>query len=464
MRAWTLCVLLAACGDDGSGMKVLPAWEKRLPPASELGTGASRGLVPARGIVHLHSPYSHDACDGMPRDASGVPNEPCLEHLRAALCAERIDYAALTDHDDSMADEEFTTLFSMRTGDTPVMNGSGEQIASRIHCDDGHEVLVTIGSENDLMPIMLDRHVAGTVAERHAIYNGTDAAAIMAMRDAGALIWVAHTEQHPTDELRTVAPNGIELYNLHANLDPDIRRDYLGLDSAGAIAAAVEFADTNEGGPEPDLALLSFLSPNTPGLTRWNELLADGRHVSATAGSDAHENALPVMLADGERGDSYRRVLRWFGNVVLVSDPKDITQIEAALAKGRLFSVFELMGSPEGFDVYATDQDGNVTAELGDTTAPGSILHVTVPKVRGLDPSLPAPEIEVTVWHIDSAGVTQAASGSGLAVNLPMLKAGAYRVEISIIPHHLGPYLRDLGTDYADRESPWIYGNPIYVQ
>ena len=30
-------------------------------------------------------------------------------------------------------------------------------------------------------------------------------------------------------------------------------------------------------------------------IARWNELLAEGRHVAATAGSDAHENALPVM-------------------------------------------------------------------------------------------------------------------------------------------------------------------------
>src|SRR5262245_17155713 len=106
---------------------------------------------------------------------------------------------------------------------------------------------------------------------------------------------------------------------------------YLGLPSSTAIANAVEFADTNEGGPEPDLALLSFLTPNTPGIERWNQLLADGKHVPATAGSDAHENALPVMLADAERGDSYRRVLRWFSNVVLVDDPKDPAQIKAAL-------------------------------------------------------------------------------------------------------------------------------------
>ncbi|HEX5060746.1 MAG TPA: hypothetical protein VFV99_15360, partial [Kofleriaceae bacterium] len=414
---------------------------------------------PARGIVHLHSPYSHDACDGMPRDATGAPNEPCLEHLRAALCTEQIDFAALTDHDDTMADEEFTTLFSMRGTDTPVMSGSN-QIASRIHCDDGHEVLITIGGENDLMPIMLDHHVAGTVQERHDIYNGTSATAIQAMRDAGALIWVAHTEQHPTDELRTVAPNGVELYNLHANIDPKIRADFLGLDGYGAITNAVEFADTNEGGPEPDLALLSFLTPNLPGITHWNELLAEGKHIPATAGSDAHENALPVILADGERGDSYRRVLRWFSNIVLVNDPKDITQIEAALAKGRLFSVFEIMGTPDGFDVVATGG-----GELGDTvTFNATHLLVKVPTVRGLDPTLPAPEIKATVIRCSAGAVTTVASGSGPELDVELPGPGAYRVEVSIVPRHLGPYLRDLGTAWADQELPWIYTSAIYVE
>src|SRR4029079_16414072 len=132
-----------------------------------------------------------------------------------------------------------------------------------------------------------------------------------------------------------------------------IRSMYLGLDSGGAIQAAAEFADTNPGHPEPDLALLSFLTPSQPAIERWNQMLGDGRHVPATAGSDAHENALPIMLADGERGDSYRRVLRWFGNIVLVDDPQDPVKVEAALAKGRLFAVFEMLGTPEGLDIHA---------------------------------------------------------------------------------------------------------------
>lgn len=459
MRAWYLLVLAAACGDSTPSTQ-LPAWQKSLPPAHVIGTGSARGLTTARGIVHLHSPYSHDACDGMPRDPAGVPNEPCLQHLRAALCTQKIDFAALTDHDDSMADEEFATLFNMRGSDQAVMNANGQQIASRILCDDGHQVLVTVGGENNLMPIMFDRHVPGTASERHAIYNGTSPADIAAMRDAGALIWIAHTEQHPTDELRTTAPDGIELYNLHANIDPKIRADFLGLDGYAAIASAVEFADTNEGGPEPDLALLSFLSPNEPALARWNELLAEGRKIAATAGSDAHENALPVMLADGERGDSYRRVMRWFSNIVLASDPTDPAQIEAALAKGRVFSVFEIMGTPQGFDVVATGG-----GELGDTIPfSGTHLLIKVPTVRDLDPKLPAPEIRATVLRAAAAGPSVVASGSGPELDVALPGPGAYRIEVTIVPRHLGPYLRDLGTAFADRELPWIYTSAIYVE
>jgi hypothetical protein len=181
-----------------------------------------------------------------------------------------------------------------------------------------------------------------------------------------------------------------------------------------------------------------------------------------TAGSDAHENALPITLADGERGDSYRRVLRWFGNVVLVTDPQDPTQIEAALGAGRSFAVFEMMGTPLGFDVHAENDAG--IAELGDTTTTDALLSVSVPTIRNLDPSLPTPEINATIIRIDAGGATIVATGKGPTLTAPMSSPGAYRVEISIVPHHLGPYLADLGTAHADVELPWIYANPIYVQ
>ena len=459
MRRLLYLFSLAACGSSSATPPAAPpAWDKALPEASVMGPW--RGYTAARGIVHLHSVYSHDACDGMPRASNGVPNEPCLADLRAALCTTKIDYAALTDHDASMADEEFPALFSPRTGDAAVVV-DGDQVASRMTCPDGHQVLISVGGENDLMPIMLHHHVPGTVAERHAIYNGVDAASMQAFRDAGGLDWIAHTEQHDLAQLRDLKPDGLEVYNLHANLDPSIRETYLGLDPAGAITAAANFADTTEGHPEPDLALLGFLSPSAPAIERWDQLLGDGLRMTVTAGSDAHQNALPIILADGERGDSYRRVLRWFGNIALVTDPHDPVQIEAALAHGRAFSVFEMFGTPSGFDVRAVTTSGT-TYELGDELTEAATLTVTVPAIRGLDPSLPVPVITAKLMRVDASGTTVLATGTTGTVTAPMDRLGAYRVEVSIVPHHLGPYLGDLGTDLADVELPWIYANPIY--
>jgi hypothetical protein len=461
MRQALIFAALAACG---SSPKPLPTWDKTLPPATAMGTW--RGYTPARGIVHLHSPYSHDACDNMPRDPLplGTPNEACLGDLRYALCADQIDFAALTDHDDTMADEEMPTLLNLRDNDVPLTDAQGRMYASHMTCDDGHVVTWSVGGENTIMPVFLHEHVPGTIQNRHDTYNADTLDAANAFRTAGGLAWIAHTEQHDISELRTVLPDGIEVYNLHANIDPKIRGPWLGLDPAGAIDGAVKFADTNPGHPEPDLALLSFLEVNQPAVDRWNQLLGDGRHVPVTAGSDAHENALPILLADNERGDSYRRVMRWFGNIALVQDPTDPAQIQDALANGRLFAVFEMMGTPVGFDTHAQTAAG-ATVELGGTVhvGDGAMLVVDVPTVRNLDRTLPAPEIHATVIHVDATGPTVVATGDGPELTVPMAAAGAYRVEITMVPHHLGPYLGDLGTSYAEVELPWIYASPIYV-
>ena len=96
-------------------------------------------------------------------------------------------------------------------------------------------------------------------------------------------------------------------------------------------------------------------------------------------------------------------------------------------------------------------------------TLVGTMLEVSVPHIRNLAKTLPAPAIVATVYRIDATGPTMVAQGSG-DLSVPMSSAGAYRVEISMIPHHLGPYLGDLGTAYAEQTVPWIYASPIYAQ
>jgi hypothetical protein len=459
MRGALLLVLITACGGGGDGPE-RPPWSPELPSAAAA-MGGQRGLVPARGIIHLHSPYSHDACDGEPRDeVTGAVDEECLQHLRDALCAVRIDFAGITDHDASMADEEFGTLLLQRGSDQLVMNGD-LPVASRMTCPNGHQVLFTVGGENDLMPVAVDQHPEGVTGDAlHAYYNADTPEAVAAFRANGGLAWQPHSEQRSVDHIRERAPDGMEIYQLHANIDPDIRRDWLGLDSAGAIQAVAEFADTGDLELEPDLALISFLSPNTNSIDKWDALLGEGMRISGSGGTDAHENSLPITLRDGERGDSYRRMLRWFANIALVEDPGDPLQIEDAYRGGRFFVAFELFGTPVGFDLQAT---GGV--EMGGTVgaADGATIELTLPAVYQLDPGLPAPAIRGRILHAGASGVTEVASGPGPVLSAPLDAAGAYRAEVIIAPHHLGPYLGHLGTADADREHVWIYSNPIYV-
>jgi hypothetical protein len=90
-------------------------------------------------------------------------------------------------------------------------------------------------------------------------------------------------------------------------------------------------------------------------------------------------------------------------------------------------------------------------------------LIVTLPTVRALDPSLPAPTVRARVFHIAPGGTVTQVADATEALVVDATAPGAYRVEISIVPRHLGPYLGDLGTSLAEAELPWIYASPIYV-
>ncbi len=465
-RLLALVLLLSACG-GGSGNgddDPLPPWDPGLPASIEM--KARRGMTPARGIIHLHSPYSHDACDGEPRATDGTPDMDCSSDLRAGLCATRMDFAALTDHDASMADEPWgADLLIFRNGDELILDGEGRPIANRMACPDGHSVLVTVGGENDLMPIMLDDHpAAASVQELHDVYNASDAAAVSAYRTAGGLAWVAHSEQQDFLLLQALKLDGMEIYNLHAAVDPNIREDWLMLDGPQAIQDALLFLDPEPTGPEPDLAVLAFLEPQRPSLGKWGGLLAQGDRIVGTAGTDAHQNVLQAPMRDGERVDSYRRMMRWFSNVVLAADPTDPASIEAALAFGRVFVAFEILGTPVGFDFWADAMDGTRT-ELGGevrVTDRPTLVAVT-PYVFALDPTLPAPAIHTVIIRNSPEGEAEVAVGDG-ALQFDVDKAGAYRVEIRMTPHHLEPYLGTLGPEFAKKEQVWIYSNPIYVR
>ena len=169
-------------------------------------------------------------------------------------------------------------------------------------------------------------------------------------------------------------------------------------------------------------------------------------------------------MSDGERGDSYRRMMRWFSNVVLADDPDDPVAIEAAVAAGRFFAAFELFGTPAGFDVVVTGAPSS-PIELGGevVVADNATLEVTLPTVYQRDEILPVPEVTAKILHVDASGTTEVASGSGPTLTTPLDTIGAYRVEVWITPHHLAPYMGRIGPADTEKAHPWIYANPVYL-
>lgn len=435
-----------------------PRWPARLGPTSEL--GARRGRSVLRSIVHLHSPLSHDACDGEGWVDGALADEACLSHFRDAMCALRLDAVMLTDHAPHVEEVGFERALWIAGDDEPVTNAAGDVVASRMACPDGHRVLVTVGSENALMPLLLERHPAdpGDPEALRALYDADSPEAIAAFRDAGALVWQAHTEGRPLEQLRAADLDGLELYNLHANVDPNIREDDLGLDPAGFVGALLDFTRPALGLP-PDLAVMAFLEANQVSLDRWDTLLSEGRRVAGTGGCDAHENALPMALADGERADSYRRMMYWIQNHLLVDEPT-VAGVREALAAGRLYVTSEVFGTPVGFDFVA--EHGGTVHEMGDEAPVGATLRVTRPRLPEGWPAEPAPTLRLRLLRAAAGGAVEVASGDGAQLEHTVTEPGAYRAEVRMVPEHTRPFL---GTraDRLVREIVWVYSNPIYI-
>ena len=375
-----IIVLVAAMSLIGGGSK---AAEDSSGPADD-GTRAwngglersdavwpeQRGLVSLRSIIHLHSPWSHDACDG---DGLlyGEVNQPCLDDLRYALCKDAIDVAFLTDHPSYAAEQDYQPLLMAQPSDTLVDEGAGP-VGVRIDCEEGGSSLWLPGFEDEFMPVAIDRHVPGDAAERDRLYNDATDEGMSASIAAGATILQAHTEGRDLEDLKQRQDwgmNGVELFNLHAMFGPDIREEDLGLDPFGWTSDATPFTSP-DGTAEPDLLFLAVLQDQPPSLQKWDALMARGPMVG-TAGTDAHQNTIPIDLRDGERGDSYRRMLRWFSNVIL-AEGNSPSQAQAALQAGQLYVAFEALGTPSGFDYFFTDSAGAVH-EMGSATGLGTI-------------------------------------------------------------------------------------------
>ena len=152
---WSVWALLSACVAPQPLEPV--GWDKCLPDLQFLAPSPS-GLSWQRSIIHLHSPYSHDARDGNGY-VDGVLNEACLADLRYALCETHIDVAFLTDHPAHAAEATLKDLLLTQAGDA-VIAPYGQPIGNQITCPNGHIVQWYPGVEDELMPLALESDVA----------------------------------------------------------------------------------------------------------------------------------------------------------------------------------------------------------------------------------------------------------------------------------------------------------------
>ncbi len=477
----TLCCLslflLAACQDDpdatpdGGALadSLVPditakprAWDPGQPESSKI--AKVRGLRVARVIVHSHSLHSHDACDGKPT-INGKPNEACLSQLKAGLCKTRVDMLMLTEHISYLATANWEKLLLLRTGEDAVLKG-GKKVAARFKCPAGDTFrpVMTVGAElSETMPIGMEKHIEGDASKLKALYGSSDPSLGTKLRAAGAVLYQAHTESRTIAELKKQKLDGIEVYNLHANLDPTIREKYLGLSKVGYINDLAPFFGKDDTAPQADLALVAFFAESAPALKHWAALVAD-RPTAGVLGTDAHQNVLPLPARDGERMDSYRRMFRWFSNHMRVTDIT-FDKVKEALKVGRGYMVFETLGTPDGFDYRA--EAGGKTVEMGGQVAASAKpeLKVSLPSLLNPDPAVTPPELDLVLLRADTSskgGWKEVAKGKS-AISFKPTAPGAYRAEVHFVPKHLKPYLGPTPGKYVKRML-WIYSNPIYVK
>ncbi len=413
-----------------------------------------RGFLDRRGLVHTHSIYSHDACDEMPHDGSFNYDQQCLQDLREALCETRHDFVFFTDHTDSFADNEYpdVLLFDEARGDA-LVERQGMPTANRSGCEATRPILLMAGVEGTLMPVGLDQHVPA----RQETYGALSADAVDIFQEHGGVVLVSHTEDWTPEQLIDLGLDGFEMFNLHANLFVNI--------AAGAELIGL-IDDGGRGLPHPDLAIFPLWSEDEAYTSRWGSVLARGHRRVTTMGTDAHRNSFPQLLPDGERVDSFRRMMLWFSNHLLVEPGEDGAwddrNLKEALRAGRLYGAFEYLGYPVGFDAHV--DAAKETFEIGARIPLGSAprISATAPTVRALDPAAPEPEITLHVMRAIEGGFEEVASGESELDYTPT-EAGAYRVEVRMTPLHLEGLLGNY-EDLRLEPRVWVYANPFYVE
>ncbi len=373
----------------------------------------------------------------------------------------------MSDHPDDMGRTEFRDVLLPQLG-TDFLYDGADPIANRIACPNGHRTWLMAGFEDALLPVAMKRHLAAANGEeRVGLYNGDGADLINRLRtEAGGMVFIPHTESRTVEKLIEMSPDGIEIYNIHANMDPKIRQPFLGLDHFAGLPDLMVFWIDPYHEQEPDLSFLTFMRTSRVYFDKWNSLFAAGKKVSGIGATDSHENTLKWKDRNDERLDSNRRMMRWMSNHYLVTE-RTTAAIEDAVKKGRGWVVFEGLGTPVGMDFHA-NTSGTI-ANMGDamTLQAGTTrLYVALPTLHSGSPQDDrAPTITVRLRHVSTGGVeTTVAEATGRPIVFAPTQPGAYRAEVSIVARHLHPFIKYKRDELLGEERTWVITNPLYLE
>jgi hypothetical protein len=451
----------AQAPDDAAVDAKWPGYDPyAITPASAL--AAPRGFQLHRGTIHLHSVYSWDAADqkgfidgqGNQNYDAGKINQPYYDDLRKGLCKTDQEFAFLTDHTAHFPEFEFPDVLLYRPdlGDQLVQE-NGKPVANKLACPGGNPVLLAAGCDFNALAIGLKQHVADTLDARRMVYGVDTDQSFAALRQNGALVLAGYLPRWDHTQLMSLKFDALEAYNPIFNF-----QDRLG----DALSLILTMKKDPGAVPVPELGLITIFQENTTILGLWAEMAQKSR-IPNFLGSNAHENVLPGETWDGERFDSYRRMLHWWTNYVMLPGGTEVTEdaIKNAIAAGRTFGSFDYLGAPSGFDYHA--EAGGKTYEMGDQIAPNvsTNLVVTAPTVVGLASIDTPPVVRVRILKAQGTSWMEVAAGSG-TVTAMNVQPGVYRAEARITPLHLKPNLGRSPDQYLN-EQLWIYANPIWV-
>ena len=443
-----LVIASFACDPAPAPEPPAPTWRPEVTFQTPDAANA-RGFFDRRGLVHAHSVYSGDACDDAPVLEDGTRDPVCFNDFRRGVCQSGHDFIFLTDHQDAFASTEYPEALLFREERGDVLESGGNRFGD---CE-GRAPLLMGGSEDGTLILGLDEHIAADIETREAVYGSRETVERETLRSAGAVLIQEHIEDRSIDELSEEALHGFEMYNLHANLFVNL---------GPALDLALRIANGDPEVAHPDLLAIHMISEDPRYLEKWSAVLARGHQKVTTMGTDCHRNALQGITEDGERIDSYRRMMRMFSNHLLVTG-ESADEYKAALVAGRLYGAFELFGYPVGFDYFATS--GGEIREMGATVNVGDALTVRMPRVQDLDPEAVPPDLQLRILKATEEGFVVVAEGREDSLSHTVTEPGAYRAEVRIVPHHLTEFLR-ADALLLERVSDWvwIYANPIYAR